>query len=93
MIVARPKAKFDQRPGVGNFFCLPAVVALIPAHGFFAVGVPRSGWLAGQIVFANQSCLNLFCPPGIDLLLPARTNGFLARRGFGRRATRSCCSA
>jgi hypothetical protein len=86
VIVARTEAEFDQSARVGNFFRLPAVVALISAHGFFAIGVPRSRWLAGQIVFTNQSCLNFLCSPGIDLLLSARAYGFLAGRTFRRRA-------
>jgi hypothetical protein len=54
------------------------MVALISAHRVFAVGIPRSRWLSCQVMFTDESLLNFLCALGIDLLLSARANNFLA---------------
>jgi hypothetical protein len=70
-ILARTQSQLDQRPRIRNFLGLPAMVALIAAHGVFALLVPGAAGFAAQIVFADESFLNRPCPFRIDLLLAA----------------------
>jgi len=93
VILARPQAQTDQRPRVGNFLGLPAVIALISPHGVFARLIPRAGRLSAQIMLANQRFLNgasslrvnllLTAPPGrssLPRVFPGR--GAVSRGGF-----------
>jgi hypothetical protein len=85
MILARPKAKLDERSGVRNRFALPAMVRLVFPHGFFAGRIPCPGRLSGQVVLTNQSRLNGLRAFGVDLLLPAHPAGlFPPERLLGR---------
>jgi len=58
VILARPQAQTDQRARVGNFLGLPAVVALITAHGVFAGLVPGAGRFSREVMLADQRFLN-----------------------------------
>jgi hypothetical protein len=77
VVVARAQAQADQRTRIGYRFRLPAVIRLIAAHGVFARLVPGPGRFAAQVMFANQSFLNLLRPLRIDLLLAPRSRFLL----------------
>ena len=69
MVFAGTEAEFDQRPRVGHFLALPAVIRLIAAHGLFTGLVPGSGGFSAQIVFADQGFLNGLGSFRVDFLL------------------------
>jgi hypothetical protein len=76
MIVVRTQSQLNQGARIGNFFGLPAVVALISAHGIFAGLVPNSCSFAVQVMFADQRFLNRRRPARVDLLLAAHALRF-----------------
>ena len=69
VILAWPQAQTNQRTRVGDFFGLPAVVALITPHGFFAGLVPCAGRLSAQVVLADEGSLNGPSSLRVDLFL------------------------
>jgi len=85
MVIAGAEAELDQRPRIGYFLVLPAMVGLVTAHGFFAVLVPRAGGLSAQVVLADQGLLNGLSSLGIDFLLAAHR--LLPRGAFSRRGS------
>src|SRR5207302_4269053 len=71
----RTEAKFDEGARVRNGFRLPTVVSLISLNGALRFLVPDARRFALQIMFANQSLLDLEGALRVGLLLAALPTG------------------
>lgn len=77
-VVAGAKAKLDQGTRVRDGLILPAVVGLEAAESVFRSRIPLPGWLAGHVVLANESFLDLMGAFRINLLLALHLFSFCA---------------
>ena len=84
VILAWPQAQTDQSARVGNLLGLPAVVALITAHGVFAGLVPGAGRFSREVMLADQRFLNGAGSIRVNFLLTAHPRGLLPARGVMR---------
>jgi len=86
------ESEFNERPGIGHSFVLPAIGSLEPAQSVFGRRVPFSRSHSPHVVLTNQGFLDLMGALSVDLLLTANFLGALAfvRTAAARRhSTRS----
>src|ERR1019366_9206460 len=80
------QSQFDQRPGIGCQFSLPAVGRLVTGHGVAGSGVPSAGRPTGKVLLPNEGVLDLQGALLVDPALPVGAGSTFLGGGCGMMA-------